>query len=98
VVGVHHVGDPAVVGRPVGGGDLVDITATSKDGSVRRLDNYRTLAYDMPRGSAAGYMPEMNDLVGWSDYSSHSDQPLMKNLKIRVTAARLATAAVRRDR
>lgn len=68
-------------------GDLVDITATSKDGSRRTLENYRALSYDMPRGSAAGYMPEMNVLVGIADYSVQSDQPLMKNLKVTVTPA-----------
>ncbi|AKU18898.1 FdhF/YdeP family oxidoreductase [Luteipulveratus mongoliensis] len=73
--------------RGLASGDLVDIVATSKDGSVRRLDRYRALAYDLPRGSAAGYMPEMNVLVGAADYSTQSDQPLMKNLKVRVTAS-----------
>ncbi|TQL67999.1 molybdopterin-dependent oxidoreductase alpha subunit [Nocardioides albertanoniae] len=67
-------------------GQLVDITATSKDGTVRSLENYRVIAYDLPAGSAAGYMPEMNVLVGWADYSIQSDQPLMKNLRVRVEA------------
>jgi hypothetical protein len=58
--------------------------ATSKDGTERRLDRYRALTYDLPRGSAAGYMPEMNVLIGVNDYSEQSDQPLMKNLKVRV--------------
>ncbi len=72
--------------RNIAEGDLVDITATAKDGSVRRLEKYRALHYDLPRGSAAGYMPEMNVLIGLSDYSTQSDQPLMKNLKVRVAA------------
>jgi hypothetical protein len=38
----------------------------------------------MPRGCAAGYMPEMNVLIAASDYSSQSNQPLMKNIKVRV--------------
>ena len=74
--------------RGVGEGDLVDIVATSKDGSVRRLDRYTALAYDLPRGSAAGYMPEMNVLIGAADYSTQSAQPLMKNLRVRVTPSR----------
>lgn len=72
--------------RGLATGDLVDIEATSKDGSLRRLAGYTAIAYDMPRGSAAGYMPEMNVLVGIADYSTESDQPLMKNLKVRVRA------------
>jgi hypothetical protein len=41
----------------------------------------------MPRGCAAGYMPEMNVLCVISDYSDYreqSDQPLMKHLRIRI--------------
>ncbi|MFF0040184.1 FdhF/YdeP family oxidoreductase [Streptomyces mirabilis] len=70
-------------------GSLVDITATSKDGSKRSLTGYRALSYDMPRGCAAGYMPEMNALIGAADYSTQSDQPLMKNVNVRVTPSRL---------
>ncbi|MFE4819406.1 FdhF/YdeP family oxidoreductase [Streptomyces sp. NPDC056704] len=70
-------------------GSLVDITATSKDGSKRSLTGYRALSYDMPRGCAAGYMPEMNALIGAADYSTQSDQPLMKTVNVRVTPSRL---------
>ncbi|MCM3820139.1 FdhF/YdeP family oxidoreductase [Streptomyces albidoflavus] len=71
--------------RGISPGSLVDIAATSKDGSIRTLNEYRALAYDMPRGCAAGYMPEMNVLIGKADYSTQSDQPLMKNVRVKVT-------------
>ena len=71
--------------RGIWQGDFVDIVATSKDGSLRELRNYRAVAYDTPRGSAAGYMPEMNVLIGEADYSAQSDQPLMKSIHVRVT-------------
>ncbi|MYX38844.1 MULTISPECIES: FdhF/YdeP family oxidoreductase [unclassified Streptomyces] len=70
--------------RDIGPGTLVDITATAKDGSRRALTGYRALPYDMPRGCAAGYMPEMNVLIAANDYSSQSDQPLMKNVKVTI--------------
>jgi molybdopterin-dependent oxidoreductase alpha subunit len=70
--------------RGVADGALVDITATARDGSQRFLKQYRAIEYDMPRGCAAGYMPEMNVLVAASDYSSQSNQPLMKNIRVRV--------------
>ena len=73
--------------RGIDQGQLVDITATSKDGTVRTLEKYHAIAYDIPAGSAAGYMPEMNVLVGWADYSTQSDQPLMKNIKVRIRAS-----------
>lgn len=74
--------------RGIAQGDLVDIVSTSRDGSTRELRGYRALAYDLPRGSAAGYMPEMNALIGIADYSTQSDQPLMKNVHVRVMPAR----------
>ena len=70
--------------RNIAAGGLVDITATARDGSQRFLKQYRAIEYDMPRGCAAGYMPEMNVLVAASDYSSQSNQPLMKNIRVQV--------------
>ncbi|MFE6895168.1 FdhF/YdeP family oxidoreductase [Streptomyces sp. NPDC057694] len=70
--------------RGVAPDSLVDITATARDGSTRRLTRYRAIEYSMPRGCAAGYMPEMNVLIAASDYSTQSKQPLMKNIKVRI--------------
>ncbi|MET9328831.1 FdhF/YdeP family oxidoreductase [Tsukamurella sp. NPDC003166] len=70
--------------RGLSEGDFVDITATSRDGSQRTLRRFRALRYDLPVGSAAGYMPEMNALIGIADYSTQSDQPLMKNVAVRL--------------
>lgn len=63
----------------------VDIVSTAKDGSHRRLDGYLAVPYDIPRGCAAGYMPEMNVLCAIGDYSTQSDQPLMKHVKVTIT-------------
>lgn len=76
--------------RGIWQGDFVDIVATSKDGTQRELRQYRAVAYDTPRGSAAGYMPEMNVLIGEADYSAQSDQPLMKSIHVRVTPSATA--------
>ena len=70
--------------RGIGEFDDVDITATARDGSVRSLDRYKAVPYDIPRGCAAGYMPEMNVLCAIGDHSSQSDQPLMKHVTITV--------------
>lgn len=81
-----HAADMAE--RGIADGDLVDIVSTCKDGSQRELRCYRAIAYNTPKGSAAGYMPEMNVLIGHADYSAQSDQPLAKSIHIRVTPAR----------
>ncbi|MFE1591891.1 FdhF/YdeP family oxidoreductase [Nocardia sp. NPDC058705] len=65
--------------------DEVDITSTARDGSKRSLYKYKVVPYDIPVGCAAGYMPEMNVLCAIGDYSTESDQPLMKSVKVTVT-------------
>ncbi|MEW1656803.1 FdhF/YdeP family oxidoreductase [Streptomyces sp. NPDC093707] len=67
--------------------DPVDITSTAKDGSRRHLNGYLAIPYDLPRGCAAGYMPEMNVLCAIGDYSRQSDQPIMKHLKVTIDPA-----------
>ncbi|WP_207918795.1 hypothetical protein [Saccharopolyspora karakumensis] len=64
--------------------DDVDITSTARDGSTRHLQRYTAIPYDIPRGCAAGYTPEMNVLCALGDHSSQSDQPLMKHVTITV--------------
>ena len=67
--------------------DLVDVTSIAKDGSRRSVHGYHAVPYDIPRGSAAGYMPELNVLVAIGDYSEQSDQPLMKHIRVEVEPA-----------
>lgn len=72
--------------------DLFDVTSFSRDGSRRAVYGYRAIRYDVPRGCAAGYMPELNVLCGIADYSSQSGQPVTKHLEIEVTPSRLTGA------
>jgi len=67
--------------------DPVDITSTARDGSTRSLNGYLAVPYDIPRGCAAGYMPELNVLCAIGDYSTQSDQPIVKHLKVTITGA-----------
>ncbi|MFE6889518.1 FdhF/YdeP family oxidoreductase [Streptomyces sp. NPDC057694] len=64
--------------------DLVDITSVARDGTRRSVRGYRALGYDLPRGCAVGYMPELNVLCAIGDFSQQSDQPLMKHLTVEV--------------
>ncbi|MDR3635855.1 MAG: FdhF/YdeP family oxidoreductase [Isosphaeraceae bacterium] len=65
--------------------DLVDIKSFAKDGSTRNVRGYRALPYNLPRGSAMGYMPELNVLCPIGDYSPQSDQPLMKHVIVAIS-------------
>ncbi len=65
--------------------DLIDITSFARDGSTRSVYGYRAVAYNTPRGSVIGYMPELNVLCAITDYSEQSGQPLTKHLIVEVT-------------
>jgi anaerobic selenocysteine-containing dehydrogenase len=67
--------------------DPVDITSYSRDGSQRNVYGYRSVRYEIPRGCAAGYMPELNVLCGIADFSTQSEQPVTKYLVVDVTPA-----------
>jgi molybdopterin-dependent oxidoreductase alpha subunit len=67
--------------------DLVDITSYSRDGTQRTVHGYRAVAYEIPSGCAAGYMPELNVLCGIADVSTESEQPVTKHLVVEVTPA-----------
>ena len=72
--------------------DLVDITSFARDGSTRSVYGYRAVAYNTPRGSVTGYMPELNVLCALADHSEQSGQPLTKHLIVEVTPAVTGTA------
>jgi molybdopterin-dependent oxidoreductase alpha subunit len=66
----------------------IDVTSVSRDGSRRHAYGYRVVSHDIPRGSTAGYMPELNVLCGLADTSTESDQPVTKHLVVEIAAAR----------
>ncbi|WP_084337548.1 FdhF/YdeP family oxidoreductase [Actinomadura oligospora] len=78
--------------------DLVDITSIAKDGSKRSVHGYRAIAYDIPRGCATGYMPELNVLCPIGDFSPQSDQPLMKQITVEIVRSRAAERAASGER
>ena len=49
--------------------------------------NQAAIRYNVPKGSAVGYMPELNVLCPIGDFSAQSNQPLMKHLIVEVTPA-----------
>src|SRR5262249_30807883 len=85
---VVFMNDDDMRDRGLGEFDLVDITSFSKDGSRRAVYGYRAVTYDIPRGCAAGYMPELNVLCGIADYSTASGQPVPKHPQVEITLSR----------
>lgn len=66
---------------------LIDITSFAKDGSTRKVSGFRAVRYNIPRGCASGYMPELNVLCPIGDFSAQSDQPMMKQVIIEVVGS-----------
>jgi len=63
---------------------LIDVKSFSRDGTERTVYGYRAVRYELPRGCAAGYMPELNVLCGIADVSTQSEQPVTKHFVVEV--------------
>ena len=64
--------------------DLVDITSFGANGDTRSLKEFRAIEYNVPKGCAFGYMPELNVLLHLDSYSPQSDQPSMKQMLVEI--------------
>ncbi len=77
--------------RGLSDGDTIDIEAARNPGEPddrpRRVKRVTAVMYNIPRGSAAGYYPEMNTLVALSHYDERSGTPSFKSVPIRITRA-----------
>ncbi len=70
-------------------GDRVDITSRysngEDDGVERSAQNFRVVAYDIPRGCCAGYFPELNVLVSLKSVALKSNTPVSKLVPVTIT-------------
>ncbi|MEW9613118.1 FdhF/YdeP family oxidoreductase [Shinella sp. S4-D37] len=63
-------------------GDRVDVVGIHDDGIERVARDFRFVPYDVPRGSIAGYYPELNVLVPLSSAGEESDTPTSKSIMV----------------
>ncbi|AHG49441.1 oxidoreductase (plasmid) [Rhizobium leguminosarum bv. trifolii CB782] len=63
-------------------GDRVDVIGEHDDGIERIAENFRLVPYDIPRGSIAGYYPELNVLVPLGSAGKESDTPTSKSIMV----------------
>ncbi len=63
-------------------GDRVDILGRHDDGIERVAESFRVVPYDIPRGSVAGYYPELNMVVPLSSAGDQSDTPTSKSVLV----------------
>ena len=71
-------------------GDRVDIVGVHDDGIERVAPDFRFVPYDIPRGSIAGYYPELNVVVPISSAGVESDTPTSKSVMVSFRARKAA--------
>ncbi|PKR59071.1 FdhF/YdeP family oxidoreductase [Thalassospira lohafexi] len=75
-----HPDDLASLGAQ--SGDRVNVIGEYDDGIERIAPNFRLVSYDIPRGSVAGYYPELNVLVPLGSAGDQSDTPTSKSVMV----------------
>ncbi|GLK85621.1 FdhF/YdeP family oxidoreductase [Ancylobacter defluvii] len=60
----------------------VDVIGSDEDGRTRVAEDFRLVAYDLPRGCVAGYYPELNAVVPFNKAGEGSDTPLSKSVMV----------------
>jgi molybdopterin-dependent oxidoreductase alpha subunit len=74
-------------------GDWVDIHTVWNDGQPRRVDRFRLVRYDIPRGCLAAYYPETNPLVPLSATAAVAGTPTSKAIPVVLTPHKSGTVA-----
>ncbi len=77
-----HPADLAELG--LADGQVVDLVGEAGDGTERRAERFRCVAYDTPRGCAAAYYPETNALVPLDSTADGSGTPTSKSIVVRL--------------
>ncbi|MBB3319504.1 MULTISPECIES: FdhF/YdeP family oxidoreductase [unclassified Rhizobium] len=76
-----------LAGRGLKDGDRIDIRGLVGTGeATHRVRGFTAVEYNIPRGSVAGYYPEMNAVVSLSHYDRISGTPSYKGVPVTVTA------------
>ncbi|MNJ78114.1 hypothetical protein D3C77_757760 [compost metagenome] len=60
----------------------MDVVTDYNDGVSRVAEDFRFVPYDIPRGSIAGYYPELNVLVPLGSAGDESDTPTSKSIMV----------------
>ncbi|MGG7576788.1 FdhF/YdeP family oxidoreductase [Rhizobium sp. Nf11,1] len=79
VIFIHPADLKAMNAEP---GGRVDVLGEHDDGIERIARDFRFVPYDIPRGSIAGYYPELNVLVPLGSAGEESDTPTSKSIMV----------------
>ena len=75
-----HPEDLKAIGAEAG--ERIDVVSDYHDGVSRVAPDFRFVPYDIPRGSIAGYYPELNVLVPLGSAGEESDTPTSKSIMV----------------
>ncbi|CAO5230006.1 Uncharacterized oxidoreductase MT2968 [Frankia sp. AgKG'84/4] len=70
--------------RAIADGTHVDLVSVWTDGTTRRAESFRAVAFPTARGCAAAYFPETNVLVPLDSTAAGSNTPTSKSLVVRL--------------
>jgi formate dehydrogenase major subunit len=76
------------IARGLAAGARIALETISDDGIQRCVQGLTVLDYPMPRGSVAGYYPELNPLLPLQYYDEISGTPAAKSIPVRVIPSR----------
>jgi anaerobic selenocysteine-containing dehydrogenase len=77
-----------LAGRGLKDGDRIDVLGLIGGADGKHVvRGYTVVAYDIPRGSMAGYYPEMNGVMSLQHYDPQSGTPSYKGVPVRVAAS-----------
>ncbi|HTQ70095.1 MAG TPA: FdhF/YdeP family oxidoreductase [Acidocella sp.] len=65
---------------------IVALETIADDGVFRRMEGLTVYPYQMPRGSLAGYYPELNPLLPLGHHDEISGTPAAKSIPVRIMA------------
>jgi len=69
-------------------GSVIEFATVSADGIDRRVDGFKVVAFDVPKGCCAAYYPETNALLPLAHRDERSNTPAAKSVPVRITAVK----------
>ncbi|MGX1100949.1 FdhF/YdeP family oxidoreductase [Amorphus sp. MBR-141] len=85
--------NPADIARfGLADGEEIGLVSAADDGMARRVDGFRVVAYEVPKGAIGAYYPECNPLIPLWQHALESQVPAAKSVPVRIV--RDASAAV----
>ncbi|RDJ03266.1 FdhF/YdeP family oxidoreductase [Rhizobium grahamii] len=70
-------------------GEIVDVTTAIDSGTVRKVQGFRIVEYNIPQGCCASYYPESNPLFPLSHHDPKAKTPSYKLLPVRLSRSNI---------